>query len=149
MQGNAPPSVLFVCVQNAGRSQMSEAWARALGGDRVVAASAGSRPADAVHDNVVTVMREVGIDLSDRRPQGLDELDVAAFDVVVTMGCGDACPYVPGTRYLDWELPDPHGQGLDAVRATRDDIRRRIADLLDELDVGVADVPAQERRRRP
>lgn len=129
------PHVLFVCVQNAGRSQMSEAWMRRLAGDRVRASSAGSAPGTAVHDNVVEVMREVGVDLSDATPKGLDDVDVASADVVVTMGCGDACPYVPGTRYLDWELPDPHGAGLDAVRETRDDIRRRVASLLEELGV--------------
>jgi arsenate reductase (thioredoxin) len=116
-------NVLFVCVQNAGRSQMAEAlyW----GNGR----SAGTKPAAAVHPEVVEVMRERGIDLSGRRPRGLDRADVEWADVVVTMGCGDACPYIPGKRYVDWELPDPAGKSLDEVRAVRNEIERRLEDL--------------------
>ena len=117
------PRALFVCVQNAGRSQMAQAlWERAGGPAR----SAGSAPGDRVHPEVVQAMRELGIDLSDRRPRGLTRDDAEWAEVVVTMGCGDACPYIPGRRYLDWNLDDPHGQGLEAVRAIRDDIACRI-----------------------
>lgn len=132
-RGADVPHVLFVCVQNAGRSQMSEAWMRHLANGRVRASSAGSAPAASVHGNVAEVMREVGLDLTDAYPKPLTHEAVDVADVVVTMGCGDACPVVPATRYLDWELPDPHGQGLDAVRETRDEIRRRVEALLDEL----------------
>ena len=126
--------VLFVCVQNAGRSQMSEAlFARDAAG-RHEAQSAGTRPADRVHPEVVEAMREVGIDLADRRPRGLSR-DLAEWaDVVVTMGCGDECPFVPGTRYVDWDLPDPAGQPVEAVRRTRDEIEARVAALVAKLD---------------
>ncbi len=123
---NKLPRVLFVCIQNAGRSQMAQAFWEMAGGP---ARSAGSAPAADVHPEVVEVMREVGVDLAERVPHGLALADAEWADIVVTMGCGDACPYVPGTRYLDWELTDPHGQGLDAVRSIRDDIRRLIDDL--------------------
>ena len=116
-------NVLFVCVQNAGRSQMAEALYAGEG------RSAGSSPADRVHPEVVEVMRERGIDLSERVPRALDRSDVEWADVVVTMGCGDACPYVPGKRYVDWELDDPAGKPLDEVRAVRDEIERRLASL--------------------
>ena len=119
-------NVLFVCVQNAGRSQMAEALYEARGGS---ARSAGSAPAAEVHPPVVEAMREQGIDLTGRVPRGLDRSDVEWADVVVTMGCGDACPYVPGKRYIDWELPDPAGKPLDEVRAVRDEIRRRVEQL--------------------
>jgi len=116
-------NVLFVCVQNAGRSQMAEALYDGSG------RSAGSSPAEHVHPEVVEVMRERGIDLSERVPRALDRSDVEWADVVVTMGCGDACPYIPGKRYVDWELDDPAGKPLDEVRAVRDEIERRLADL--------------------
>jgi arsenate reductase len=116
-------NVLFVCVQNAGRSQMAEALYAGNG------RSAGSAPAAAVHPEVVEVMRERGVDLSGRTPRALDRADVEWADVVVTMGCGDACPYIPGKRYVDWELPDPAGKPLDEVRAIRDEIERRVAAL--------------------
>jgi arsenate reductase len=119
-------NVLFVCVQNAGRSQMAQALYEARGG---VGRSAGSKPADAVHPEVIEVMHEHGVDLSDRIPRALDRSDVEWADVVVTMGCGDACPYIPGKRYVEWELPDPGGRPLDEVRAVRDEIARRVAEL--------------------
>ncbi len=124
---------LFVCLHNAGRSQMSEAlFARAAAG-RHEARSAGTTPADRVHPEVVTAMAELGVDLSARRPRRLSREDAEWADVVVTMGCGDECPYIPGKRYLDWDLPDPKGQPLAAVRATRDEIARRVEALLEEL----------------
>src|SRR5918911_3137723 len=116
------PSVLFVCVHNAGRSQMAAAFLTHLAGDRVGVRSAGSAPAAAVNPVVVEAMREVGVDIGHEVPKVLTTDAVQASDVVVTMGCGDACPFVPGTRYLDWDLPDPAGQGLDAVRPIRDEI---------------------------
>ncbi|HEX9888485.1 MAG TPA: arsenate reductase ArsC [Nitriliruptorales bacterium] len=137
-RGHAIPEVLFVCVRNAGRSQMAEALLRDLAGGRVHASSAGSAPGTAVHDNVAQVMREVGIDLAQAYPKPLTQEAVEAADVVVTMGCGDACPVVPATRYLDWELDDPHGAGLDATRATRDEIRRRVQAIIDDLTSGSA-----------
>ena len=126
--------VLFVCLHNAGRSQMSQAlFERAAAGSGHEAASAGTAPGQRVHPEVVEVMRELGIDLADRVPKLLSD-DLAAWaDVVVTMGCGDACPYVPGVRYLDWELEDPKDRALDEVRATRDDIARRVDELLTQL----------------
>ncbi len=129
------PSVLFVCVHNAGRSQMAAAFLTHLAGDRVVVRSAGSQPADAVNPAVVEAMREVGVDIASEVPKVLTAEAVQASDVVITMGCGDACPFFPGKRYLDWELPDPAGQGVDAVRPIRDEIERRIRGLLAELDV--------------
>ncbi len=129
-----PVRALFVCLHNAGRSQMSEAlFARAAEG-RHTAASAGTTPAERVHPEVITVMGELGIDLADRRPRALTVEMARAADVVVTMGCGDQCPYVPGKRYLDWDLADPKGRALDDVRATRDDIARRVQALVEELD---------------
>ena len=126
--------VLFVCLHNAGRSQMSEAlFARAAAG-RHEARSAGTMPGEHVHPEVVEVMCELGIDLSDRMPRALTNELAEWADVVVTMGCGDACPYIPGKRYLDWELPDPKGRPIDAVRGTRDDIDRRVTELAAELD---------------
>jgi protein-tyrosine-phosphatase len=128
--------VLFVCLHNAGRSQMSEAlFARAAAG-RHTAESAGSvaDPAGHVHPEVVAVMRELGVDLSARRPQRLSEELAQRADVVVTMGCGDACPYIPGTRYIDWDLPDPKGQPVETVRALREEIGRRVDALISELD---------------
>jgi arsenate reductase (thioredoxin) len=128
--------VLFVCLHNAGRSQMSQALFELAGDGRHEARSAGTlaEPDGRVHPEVVAAMREHGIDLSDRRPHRLDQAAAEWADVVVTMGCGDACPYIPGKRYLDWDLPDPKGRPLDEVRARRDDIARRVGDLLAELD---------------
>jgi arsenate reductase len=125
--------VLFVCLHNAGRSQMSEAlFGRAAGG-RHEARSAGTEPADGVHPQVVAAMDELGIDLSGRTPHLLDRADAEWADVVVTMGCGDKCPYIPGRRYLDWELEDPAGKSIEQVRATRDEIARRVEGLVEEL----------------
>jgi arsenate reductase len=126
--------VLFVCLHNAGRSQMSEALFTRAAGGRHTAASAGTTPAEQVHPEVVEAMAELGVDLSPRVPQRLTDELAAQSDVVVTMGCGDECPYVPGVRYLDWELPDPKGRPLEEVRATRDEIARRVAALVEELD---------------
>ena len=125
--------VLFVCLHNAGRSQMSQALFERTAGGEHTAASAGTTPADRVHAEVVDVMRELGIDLADRRPQLLTRELAADADIVVTMGCGDECPYIPGKRYIDWDLPDPKGRPLNEVRAIRDDIGRRVSELLDEL----------------
>jgi arsenate reductase (thioredoxin) len=129
-------TVLFVCLHNAGRSQMSQALFTREAGGRHEALSAGSEadPNGAVHPGVVAVMNELGIDLSDRRPQRLSFELTQAADVVVTMGCGDACPYIPGKRYIDWELQDPSGRPGDEVRATRDEITRRVQALVAELD---------------
>ncbi|MFH8684630.1 arsenate reductase ArsC [Streptomyces lydicus] len=127
------PSVLFVCVHNAGRSQMAAAFLAHLGGDRVEVRSAGSAPAGTVNPAVVEAMAEKGIDLSARTPKLLTAEAVQASDVVITMGCGDACPVFPGKRYLDWQLDDPAGRGVDAVRPIRDEIERRVRDLLTEL----------------
>ena len=128
--------VLFVCLHNAGRSQMSRALFEQAAGGRHTADSAGSEadPAGRVHPPVVEVMSELGIDLSDRRPQRLTTELAQEADVVVTMGCGDACPYIPGKRYVDWELTDPKGRPVDEVRATRDEIRTRVEQLVAELD---------------
>jgi arsenate reductase len=125
--------VLFVCLHNAGRSQMSEALF-ARGGGRHEARSAGTTPGERVHPEVVEAMGELGIDLSSRVPRALSREDAEWADVVVTMGCGDECPYIPGKRYLDWDLPDPKGRPLAEVRATRGEIERRVAGLLGELD---------------
>ncbi|MET8228739.1 arsenate reductase ArsC [Streptomyces sp. NPDC005301] len=133
MSAPTAPSVLFVCVHNAGRSQMAAAFLTHLAGDKVQVRSAGSAPADAVNSSVVEAMREVGIDISAQIPKVLTVEAVQASDVVITMGCGDACPYFPGKRYLDWQLDDPAGQGVEAVRPIRDEIERRIRDLLAEL----------------
>ena len=127
------PSVLFVCVHNAGRSQMAAGWLRHLAGDAVEVRSAGSVPGDRVNPSAVEAMAEVGIDISDQRPKVLTTESVEASDVVITMGCGDACPVFPGKRYLDWALDDPAGQGADAVRPIRDDIDARVRALLADL----------------
>jgi arsenate reductase len=127
-------TALFVCLHNAGRSQMSAALFERAAGGRHHALSAGTTPADRVHPEVVEVMREIGIDLADRTPRRLTTELAEQADVVVTMGCGDECPYIPGRRYLDWDLEDPKGRPLDAVRATRDDIARRVEALVAELD---------------
>ncbi|MBP3976846.1 arsenate reductase ArsC [Microbacterium sp. BLY] len=127
------PSVLFVCVHNAGRSQMAAGFLRELAGDRIEVRSAGSMPAAEINPVAVAAMREVGIDITTEQPKVLTTEAVQASDVVITMGCGDACPFFPGKRYEDWVLDDPAGQGIDAVRPIRDDIRRRIDALVAEL----------------
>ncbi|MBX7070123.1 MAG: arsenate reductase ArsC [Microthrixaceae bacterium] len=129
------PEVLFVCIHNAGRSQMAAALLGHHAGDRVVVRSAGTAPADTINPAVVEAMAELGIDLhaSGAHPKRLEDAAVEASDVVITMGCGDKCPFYPGTRYLDWQLDDPAGQGVDAVRPIRDQIDRLVRDLLDEL----------------
>ncbi len=129
------PAVLFLCVHNAGRAQMAAGWLRHLGAGRVDVYSAGSEPADAVNPAAVEAMAEIGIDISGAAPRRWTEDDVRAVDVVVSMGCGDECPVLPGKRYEDWPLDDPAGQGVDAVRPIRDEIRRRISGLLVELGV--------------
>jgi protein-tyrosine-phosphatase len=126
-------SVLFVCVHNAGRSQMAAGFLRAIAGDRVEVRSAGSLPADAINPVAVEAMREVGIDITAEAPKVLTTEAVQASDVVITMGCGDACPFFPGKRYEDWALDDPAGQGIEAVRPIRDDIHARIRSLVDDL----------------
>jgi len=125
--------VLFVCVHNAGRSQMAAGFLSALAGDAVEVRSAGSAPADSVNPAAVEAMREIGIDISDQSPKVLTTDTVQTSTVVITMGCGDACPIFPGKTYLDWQLDDPAGQGIDAVRPIRDDIRTRVQALLDQL----------------
>ncbi len=127
------PSVLFVCVHNAGRSQMAAGFLTALSRGRIQVRSAGSMPADQINPVAVQAMAEVGIDIADQHPKILTADAVQSSDVVVTMGCGDTCPVFPGTRYEDWELDDPAGQGIDAVRPIRDDIRGRVETLIDEL----------------
>jgi arsenate reductase len=127
-------TVLFVCLHNAGRSQMSQALFERAAGGRHRALSAGTTPGERVHPEVVEVMRELGIDLADRKPRGLTRELAEEADIVVTMGCGDECPYIPGKRYLDWDLEDPSGRPVDEVRATRDEIERRVAALVAELD---------------
>ena len=129
------PTILFVCVHNAGRSQMAAGFARKLGGDRVQVRSAGSEPVETVNPAAVAAMAEVGIDLRDAAPKLLATDAVREADVIVTMGCGDACPVFPAKRYEDWELEDPAGKGVEAVRPIRDEIKRRILTLLEELDV--------------
>ncbi len=128
--------VLFVCIQNAGRSQMAHALFERAAGGRHEARSAGSRPATHVHPEVVAVMRELGIDVAGRQPHKLDSEDMQWADLVVTMGCGDECPFVPGKRYVDWELDDPSGRPADEVRRIRDDIATRVDVLLADLASG-------------
>ncbi|MDQ4004821.1 MAG: arsenate reductase ArsC [Actinomycetota bacterium] len=129
----AAPEVLFVCVHNAGRSQMAAALLERLAGDGVRVRSAGTEPIDQVHPGVIDAMREVGVDLADRRPTKLEDQAVREADVVITMGCGDECPFYPGKRYEDWELPDPSGKPLEEVRGIRDEIDRRVRELLHSL----------------
>jgi arsenate reductase (thioredoxin) len=126
-------TVLFVCLHNAGRSQMSQALFEHVAADHHTAISAGTTPAEHLHPEVVEVMRELGIDLAERKPQLLTCELAEQADVVVTMGCGDACPYIPGKQYIDWNLPDPKGRPIREVRAIRDEISRRVAALHDEL----------------
>ncbi|WP_157254498.1 arsenate reductase ArsC [Nonomuraea typhae] len=127
------PSVLFVCVHNAGRSQMAAGWLKHLAGDQIEVRSAGSAPADQINPVAVEAMREAGIDITEEQPKVLTADAVQASDVVITMGCGDACPIFPGKRYEDWKLDDPAGQGIEAVRPIRDEIRTRIEKLIHEL----------------
>jgi arsenate reductase len=127
------PSVLFVCIHNAGRSQMAAGWLAQLAGDAIEVRSAGTAPAEAVNPVAVQAMHEVGIDITAATPKVLTGDAVQTSDVVITMGCGDTCPYYPGTRYLDWPLDDPAGQGIDAVRPIRDTIRAKVEDLIAEL----------------
>ncbi|MCW3158190.1 arsenate reductase ArsC [Micropruina sp. KQZ13P-5] len=127
------PTVLFVCIHNAGRSQMAAGYLRRLAGNRVEVLSAGSSPADAVNPVAVQAMAEEGIDITGEQPKVLTTDAVKTSDVVITMGCGDTCPFYPGKRYEDWVLDDPAGQGIEAVRPIRDEIRRRIETLLDEI----------------
>lgn len=127
------PSVLFVCVHNAGRSQMAAGFLRDIAGDRIEVRSAGSMPADQINPTAVEAMAELGIDITAEQPKVLTTEAVQASDVVITMGCGDACPFFPGKRYEDWKLDDPAGQGIDSVRPIRDEIRRRIEELTGEL----------------
>jgi arsenate reductase len=129
----AKPTVLFVCVHNAGRSQMAAGYLQHLAGDRIQVLSAGSTPGDRLNPVAVEAMWEEGIDLVGARPRQLRPDDVRAADVVVTMGCGDECPYFPGKRYEDWELDDPAGQGIEVVRPIRDEIRSRVEALVAEL----------------
>ena len=133
------PSVLFVCVHNAGRSQMAAGWLRHLGGDAVEVRSAGSAPAATVNPAAVEAMREVGIDIAGQTPRLLESATAEDSDVIVTMGCGDACPVFPGKRYEDWLLEDPAGRGIEAVRPIRDEIRTRVEALLADL------IPARGR----
>ena len=127
------PSVLFVCVHNAGRSQMAAGYLTHLAGDAIEVCSAGSAPADSVNPIVIKAMREEGIDLTNQKPKILNVDAVQASNVVITMGCGDACPFFPGKRYLDWQLDDPAGKGLDAVRPIRNQIRCCVEKLITEL----------------
>jgi arsenate reductase len=127
------PSVLFVCVHNAGRSQMAAGWLRHLAGDRIDIRSAGTAPAEQINPVAVAVMREVGIDIADQIPRVLDNATAQDSDVIITMGCGDTCPYFPGKHYEDWKLDDPAGQPVDTVRRIRDDIHDQIQILLGQL----------------
>lgn len=127
------PAVLFVCVHNAGRSQMAAGYLQHLAGDRIEVLSAGSQPADQVNSLAVAAMAEVGIDIAANRPKVLTDDAVVAADVVITMGCGDACPFFPGKRYEDWKLDDPAGQGIETVRKIRDEIRMHVESLTADL----------------
>jgi arsenate reductase len=129
------PSVLFLCVHNAGRSQMAAGWLRHLADRRIDVYSAGSAPGDALNPRAVEVMHEVGIDIEGRRPQRWTDDMVRTADVIVSMGCGDTCPVLPGKRYVDWELTDPAGQPIEVVRSVRDEIRLRVDRLMEEIGV--------------
>lgn len=129
------PSVLFLCVHNAGRSQMASGWMQHLAGGRIEVRSGGSEPADEVNPAAVAAMREVGIDITSHHPKPWTDETIGAADVVVTMGCGDTCPVLPGKRYLDWELEDPAGKGVEQVRPVRDEIEQRVRGLMAELGV--------------
>jgi protein-tyrosine-phosphatase len=128
-------TVLFVCLHNAGRSQMSHALFQQAAGNKHHALSAGTTPGDRVHPEVVQAMRELGIDLSDRQPQLLTRELAEQADIVITMGCGDECPYIPGKRYIDWDLQDPKDQPVERVREIRDDVAKRVRQLIDELEM--------------
>ena len=128
------PTVLFVCVHNAGRSQMAAGFLQHLAGDRVEVLSAGSQPADTINPVAVEAMAEAGVDITASQPKVLTDEAVRESDVVITMGCGDACPFYPGKRYEDWQLDDPAGQGIESVRPIRDEIRSRVEQLIAELD---------------
>lgn len=130
---SAKPTILFLCIHNAGRSQMAAGFAREYGGESVDVLTGGSAPRDSVNPVAVEAMAEKGIDIAAAQPRKFDDADVDMADVVVTMGCGDTCPYVPGKRYLDWEVDDPAGQPIEEVRRIRDDIESRVKALLDEL----------------
>jgi arsenate reductase (thioredoxin) len=134
-RGHATPGVLFLCVHNAGRSQMAAGWLRHLAGDRVIVWSGGSEPASQINPSAVAAMAEVGVDITAEFPKPWTEEIVRAADVVVTMGCGDACPLYPGKRYEDWELSDPAGLDVDSVRPIRDEIRQRVEGLLSSLGI--------------
>jgi arsenate reductase (thioredoxin) len=140
---DALPTVLFLCVHNAGRSQMALGWFAHLAGGRALALSGGSEPADQVNPAAVAAMAEVGIDIAHQVPQRWSDDMLRVADVVVTMGCGDTCPVVPGTRYTDWPLDDPAGQGVEAVRPIRDEIGRRVRGLLAELGVEPTSHPSR------
>ena len=127
------PTVLFVCIHNAGRSQMAAGWLQHLAGDRVQVLSAGSAPADSINPVAVEAMAEVGIDIAGEQPKLLSDSAVEQSDVVITMGCGDACPFYPGIRYEDWKLDDPAGQGIESVRPIRDEIKGRVEELIASL----------------
>lgn len=129
------PTVIFLCVHNAGRSQMAMGWMQHLAGDRIEVLSGGSNPGTEVNPSAVAAMEEVGIDISSAQPKGWTDDTIGAADVIVTMGCGDTCPVFPGKRYLDWELADPAGKGVAEVRPVRDEIERRVRGLMAELDV--------------
>ena len=129
------PTVLFVCVHNAGRSQMAAGWLQHLTGDRIDVLSAGSAPADSINPVAVEAMAEVGIDIASAHPKVLTDEAVQTSDVVITMGCGDACPFYPGKRYEDWKLDDPAGQGIESVRPIRDEIKGRVEALIESLGV--------------
>ncbi|MFC8536573.1 arsenate reductase ArsC [Streptomyces sp. NPDC057249] len=141
------PSVLFVCVHNAGRSQMAAAWLTHLAGDRVEVRSAGSDPGDRINPAAVEAMAEVGVDISEETPKILTADAVRASDVCITMGCGDTCPVLPGKRYLDWKLDDPAGRGVEAVRPIRDEIKTLVEGLIAEI--APAEATARPADRRP
>lgn len=127
-------NILFVCIENSCRSQMAEGWARHLGRERVKAFSAGSRPSGKVNEGAIAVMKERGIDLSGQASKGFDGLPELAWDYVITMGCGDACPFVPARARMDWDIPDPKDKPIEFFRLVRDEIERRVAQLLDQLE---------------
>lgn len=132
------PAVMFLCVQNAGRSQMAAGWLRHLAGDRVEVFSGGSEPGEQIHPVAAQAMAEVGIDIGGEQPERWTQEKLEAADVIVTMGCGDTCPVVPATRYVDWELEDPAGKPLEDVRPIRDEIERQVRGLMQELDIAPA-----------
>jgi arsenate reductase len=143
------PTVLFVCVHNAGRSQMAAGYLQHLAGDRVEVLSAGSEPADQINPVAVEAMREEGIDITTAQPKVLTTQAVQQSDVVITMGCGDACPIFPGKRYEDWNLDDPAGQGIEAVRPIRNEIKNRVETLIAELTAALPPVGASKRQQMP